>query len=59
MVKKDKIMKGHKAMKNLDAGVHTNLELLREALNKICEENSFEKPKELEELNILFNSENE
>lgn len=50
-----KIEIGQKKIKKLDAGMHDNLKLLRQALNKICEENEFEKPQELIELNNLFN----
>lgn len=55
MVNKDKINIGHNKVKELDGGVYDNLKLLRITLNKICEENEFVKPPELEQLNELFN----
>ena len=54
---KDKINKGQNKIKQLDAGTHTNLELLRKSLNSICESQSIEKPVELQQLNELFDDE--
>ena len=54
---KDKIQKGHSKVKQMDGGIHTNLELLRKALNSVCESQSIAKPEELTELNNIFDSE--
>lgn len=56
MVNQDKIQIGNKKVKELDGGIYENLALLRKSLNKICEDNSLEKPEELEQLNNIFNS---
>ena len=55
MVDKNKFEVGHKKCKSLPAGQHTNMQLLRQALNEICENESIDKPESLEELNNYFN----
>lgn len=54
-----KIEIGNKKTKKLVAGVHTNMQMLRVALNKVCETLEIDKPDELKQLNTLFESKKE
>ena len=54
MVNRDKVIIGHSKVKELEGGIYENLALLRKALNKICLDNEFETPEELEIFNNMF-----
>ncbi len=51
---KDKIKQGEKKIKSLEAGVHSNLKLIRTALNELCESQEIDTPESLIELNNIF-----
>ncbi len=50
----DKLKIGHKKVKGMEAGVYTNLQLLRQALNELCTNENIEVPESLAKLNEVF-----